>query len=240
MDVKKLKEEVCGANLELRDKGLITLTWGNVSGVDRAAGLVVIKPSGVPYEELSPESMAVVSLEDGKPLKGSLKPSSDTPTHLELYKAYPALGGVVHTHSAHATSFAQALKSIPPLGTTHADAFYGAVPVTRSMNSEEIRGDYERNTGLLIIETLKGLGIEDVLQMPGILVAQHGPFTWGASPAKAVEAAIVLEEVAKMALMTLSLNPAAAKGITKELLDKHFMRKHGANAYYGQGPAKKH
>ncbi len=235
MDIGKLKEEVFKANMDLQRRGLITLTWGNVSGIDRAEGVLVIKPSGVPYEELSPEKMALVSMADGKPLKGSLKPSSDTPTHLELYRAYASLGGVVHTHSTYATAFAQSLKSVPALGTTHADGFHGAIPTTRRMSSKEIQGDYERNTGLLIIETLKELAFEEVLHMPGILVAQHGPFTWGASPEKAVESAIVLEEVAKMASITLALNPGAAKGISQELLDKHFLRKHGKNAYYGQG-----
>ena len=234
MDIEKLKMDVWKANMDLQRHGLITLTWGNVSGIDREEGLLAIKPSGVPYDELTPEKIAIVSLQDGKTLKNSTKPSSDTPTHLELYRNFPELGGVVHTHSTHATSFAQACKGIPCLGTTHADAFYGEIPATRSLSKNEIEGDYERNTGLVIIETMKKiLAGESALHMPGILVSQHGPFTWGKSPEHAVENAIVLEEVAKMALLTYAANPSI-QPIPQTLLDKHFLRKHGKNAYYGQ------
>lgn len=232
MGYEALKEEVWRANLGLVKAGLVILTWGNASGVDRAAGVVAIKPSGVDYDTLRPEHIVVLELETGRVVEGRANPSSDTPTHLELYRAFPTLGGVIHTHSKYATSYAQAMREIPCYGTTHADQFYGAVPVTRPMSEEEIRTDYELNTGRVIIERFV-TGRIDPLQTPGVLVANHGPFSWGATTAKALENAIVLEAVAEMGIHTSMLN-AQIKAIPQALLDKHFLRKHGPGAYYGQ------
>ncbi len=230
--LEKLRKEVLEANLELPEKGLVVFTWGNVSGIDRESGLVVIKPSGVEYEDLKAEDLVIVDL-DGNVVEGEMNPSSDTATHLALYKAFPSIGGVVHTHSAWATSFAQAGKSILPYGTTHADYFYGAVPCTRPLNKEEIEGEYELETGNVIIETFKNV---NPMHIPAVLVNEHGPFTWGKNAADAVYHSVVLEEVAKMAVTTIALKgEAAAQPMQQILLDKHFLRKHGANAYYGQG-----
>lgn len=228
--LEELKQEVWAANLDLPRYGLVTFTWGNVSGIDREKGLFVIKPSGVPYEELKPEHMVVMDL-NGKKIEGSLNPSSDTPTHLELYKAFPECGGIVHTHSSWATSFAQAVKPIPAFGTTHADYFYGEIPVTRLMTKEEIEGEYEKNTGTVIIETFKD---KDPAAVPGVLVANHGPFAWGTDAHNAVHNAVVMDEVAKMAYRAMVLTPDLPP-ISQTILDKHYLRKHGANAYYGQG-----
>ncbi|NLY90200.1 MAG: L-ribulose-5-phosphate 4-epimerase [Firmicutes bacterium] len=224
-----LKDEELAANLELKSRNLIIYTWGNVSGIDREKGLVVIKPSGVPYEDLTAEQMVVVDLE-GKVVEGNLKPSSDTPTHLCLYQNFPEIGGVVHTHSPWATAWAQAERGIPCLGTTHADYFYGEVPCTRRLNAAEIKDEYELNTGKVIVERFTGL---NYLDFPGVLVANHGPFTWGTDPANAVHNSVVLEEIAKIAFFTQVLN-GSASAISQELLDKHYLRKHGAGAYYGQ------
>lgn len=228
--LEALKETVCEANLELFRRGVVLYTWGNVSGIDRARGLVVIKPSGVPYQGMQPSDMVVVDLE-GHIVEGTLRPSSDTPTHLELYKAFPEIGGVVHTHSTHAVVFAQAGMEIPPLGTTHADYFYGAVPVSRSLTRDEVQEAYEKNTGRVIVETVQETGRE-ALDVPGVLVRNHGPFTWGKDPAEAVYHSVVLEEIAEMAWKTLQLNPAAA--LPPYILEKHYQRKHGPCAYYGQ------
>jgi L-ribulose-5-phosphate 4-epimerase len=224
-----LKKAVCEANLELQKHRLIIYSWGNVSGIDRSAGLIVIKPSGVPYEELTPDKMVVLDME-GKIIEGNLNPSSDTPTHLELYKNFEAIGGICHTHSPSATMWAQACKEIPCFGTTHADNFHGPIPVTDIMTNEQIHGDYELNTGKVIIERFTGL---DPMHMPAVLVANHGPFTWGTNPAAAVEATVVLEQIAAMALGTITINPDQGP-ISRALLDKHYLRKHGKNAYYGQ------
>lgn len=229
--LEELKEAVLQANLELPKKNLVTYTWGNVSGIDREKGLVVIKPSGVAYDEMKASDMVVLDL-DGNKVEGELRPSSDTPTHIALYKEYPSLGGVVHTHSRWATTWAQAGMSIPPLGTTHADYFYGAIPCTRPLTKEEIEGEYELNTGLVIIETFRKLGANPEY-IPGVAVHSHGPFAWGKSPEEAVHNAVVMEEVAMMALNTKLLNPSIPD-VDGYLLDKHFLRKHGANAYYGQ------
>ena len=227
--LEKLKQQVYEANMELPEKGLITYTWGNVSGIDREKGLFVIKPSGVPYEELKPEDMVVMNLQ-GEKVEGDLNPSSDTPTHLELYKAFEKLGGIVHTHSPWATSWAQAGRAIPCYGTTHADYFYGQIPCARSLTQEETEGHYEENTGRVIIEAFAEGNPEYV---PGILCANHGPFTWGKDAAEAVHNAVVLEEVAKMAYRTEQLRNQTV-GAPGYLQDKHFFRKHGENAYYGQ------
>lgn len=227
--LEELKYKVWQANLELPKHGLVTFTWGNVSGIDREQGLFVIKPSGVEYSELRPEMMVVMDL-NGNKIEGDLNPSSDTPTHLELYKAFPKCGGIVHTHSTWATSFAQACKPIPPFGTTHADYFYGEIPATRLMTKAEIEGDYEKNTGLVIIEAFKKRDPEAV---PGVLVSNHGPFAWGTDAANAVHNAVVMEEVAKMALRAMTLTPGLPP-ISQAILDKHYKRKHGENAYYGQ------
>lgn len=224
-----LKKEVYEANMELPKRGLITYTWGNVSGIDRETGYFVIKPSGVDYDLLKPEDMVVMDLEGNK-IEGDLNPSSDTPTHIELYKAYPEIGGVVHTHSPWATSWAQAGREIPCYGTTHADYFYGDIPCARLLTQNEIEEHYERNTGLVIIETL---GEINPMYVPGILCSNHGPFTWGKDAAHAVYNAVVLEEVAKMASRTELINKNAKKA-PQSMQDKHFMRKHGPNAYYGQ------
>jgi L-ribulose-5-phosphate 4-epimerase len=225
----ELKKQVLQANLELWRQGLIIFTWGNVSGIDRGRGLVVIKPSGVPYEELSVDKLAVVDLE-GNPTEGDCKPSSDTATHLELYRSFPAIGAVSHSHSLFATVWAQAHRPVPALGTTHADYFHGDIPLTRAMTAGEIQGSYEHETGRVIAERFGDLDPE---QVPGVLVHSHGPFSWGATPAAAVENMIVLEEVAAMAWHTLALEPGAGP-MARELLDKHFNRKHGDGSYYGQ------
>ncbi len=230
--LEELKQQVYEANLELPKRGLVTYTWGNVSAIDRATGYVVIKPSGVEYENMRPEDMVVLDLM-GTRVEGSYQPSSDTPTHLELYKRYPELGGIVHTHSAWATSWAQAGRGIPCYGTTHADYFYGEIPCARSLTEKEIQEAYEKNTGLVIIETL---GDKAPLEAPGILCKNHGPFTWGKDAHEAVHNAVVLEEVAKMAYRTEQLNPQATPA-SQNLQDKHYYRKHGANAYYGQRKA---
>ncbi len=228
----ELKRKVYEANMELPKRGLVTYTWGNVSAIDRETGYIVIKPSGLDYETMKSEDMVVMDLEGNK-IEGCYNPSSDTPTHLELYKKYPQIGGIVHTHSSWATSFAQAKRSIPCYGTTHADYFYGEIPCARSLTREEIENAYEKNTGLVIIETL---GEKNPMEAPGILCSNHGPFTWGKDAKDAVHNAVVLEEVAKMAYRTEQLNPEV-KEAPQELQDKHYYRKHGANAYYGQGPA---
>ncbi len=228
--LEELKRAVWQANLDLVAKGLVIETWGNASGIDRAQGLVVIKPSGVPYEEMKPEHMVVVAVQDGRVVEGQLKPSSDTPTHLELYRAFGRIGGVVHTHSLCATVWAQARREIPALGTTHADYFYGPVPCTRLMRPREIKNDYELNTGRVIVERFKKL---DPMAVPAVLVAGHGPFAWGETVKKAVENAVVLEQVARLALETICLN-RRVRPIQRALLDKHFLRKHGPGAYYGQ------
>lgn len=228
---RHLKEAVLEANLALPQHGLVTFTWGNVSGIDRNARLVVIKPSGVPYERLTVEDMVVVDLE-GNVVEGELRPSSDTPTHLALYRSLPEIGGVVHTHSPWATSWAQAKRAIPAFGTTHADYFYGEIPCTRELTDEEIATAYELETGHVILETLDELMLEAVA-VPGVLVANHAPFCWGKDANEAVHNAVVLEEVAKMGLHALNLNPGLTP-IKQSILDKHYLRKHGANAYYGQ------
>ncbi|MCE0493577.1 L-ribulose-5-phosphate 4-epimerase [Vibrio salinus] len=224
-----LKQKVWQANMDLQRYNLVTFTWGNVSGIDRESGLVVIKPSGVDYEKLSPEKMVVVDLK-GNVVDGEMNPSSDTDTHIELYKAFAGLGGVVHTHSSNATSWAQAGVPIPALGTTHADYFYGSIPCTRALTDEEIADHYELNTGKVIIETIAG---NDALAIPGIIVKEHGPFSWGLDPHQAVHNAVVLETVASMALKTLQINSNVSH-INQALLDKHYLRKHGKDAYYGQ------
>ena len=228
--LERLKEQVFQANLLLPKHGLITFTWGNVSGIDREQGLVVIKPSGVSYEVMKADDMVVVELETGKTVEGSLKPSSDTPTHIELFKAFPKVGGIVHTHSRWATTFAQAGRGVMALGTTHGDYFYGEIPCTRKMTKAEIAGEYEKETGTVIIETFQG---KDPDAMPAVLVYSHGPFAWGSDPMDAVHNAVVLEEVAFMNFHTLALQPEIPP-MQQELLDKHYLRKHGANAYYGQ------
>ena len=227
--LEKLKQEVLEANLLLPKYDLITFTWGNVSGIDRKRGLVVIKPSGISYEKMKPEDMVVLDLE-GNIVEGSWKPSSDTPTHLALYNAFPDCGGIVHTHSRWATVFAQAGRAIPALGTTHADDFHGPIPCTRPLTEEEIAGEYEAETGNVIIETLRG---RDPMAVPAALVHSHGPFAWGRDPLEAVHNAVVLEEVAFMAWHTLALEPGKGE-MQKALLEKHYLRKHGPGAYYGQ------
>jgi len=228
--LEELKKDVCEANLDLVKAGLVLQTWGNASAIDPERRLLVIKPSGVPYASMKPQHMVVVSLETGKAVDGYLKPSSDTPTHLRLYRAFPKIGGIVHTHSLYATAWAQACRAIPAYGTTQADYWYGEVPCTRLLTPQEIKGDYELNTGRVIIETLKKM---DPLQHPAVLVASHGPFAWGASVSDAVHNAITLEFVAQLAAETLRLNPKT-KPMQSVLLDKHFLRKHGPKAYYGQ------
>jgi len=229
MMLADLKEKVWKANLELIRLNLVTLTWGNVSGFDRNKGVMAIKPSGVSYKEMKPSDMVLVDLK-GRRVEGQLNPSSDTPTHLELYKAFPGIGGVAHVHSEHATMFAQAAREIPCLGTTHADVFHGPVPVTRWMKRSEIQRDYEKNTGRVIVERFKNLNPMDV---PAVLVAGHGPFTWGKTPAEAVEISLALEKIACMALGTLLLHPRRLP-LPRDLLEKHHDRKHGPGAYYGQ------
>ena len=229
--LKKLKHAVYEANMELPHRGLVTYTWGNVSGIDRERGLVVIKPSGVSYDELTPDDLVVLDL-DGKVVDGKLNPSSDTKTHLELYKAFPEIGGIVHTHSPYAVGWAQAGRDIPCYGTTHADYFYGPVPCCRSLTEQEVEEDYERNTGLVIVETFRQRELDPV-HVPGAICRNHGPFTWGKDAAQAVYHAVVLEEVAKMAVYTTQIAPDAQPA-PQYVLDKHFLRKHGPNAYYGQ------
>ena len=229
--LEELRKQVYEANMELPRRNLVTYTWGNVSGIDRESGLVVIKPSGVEYDELTPENLVVLDLY-GNRVEGELNPSSDTKTHLELYKAFPTLGGIVHTHSPYAVAWAQAGRDIPCYGTTHADYFYGAVPCARHLTKEELDEDYEKNTGKIIIDTFTDRGIDPVA-VPGVICHSHGPFTWGKDAAQAVYHAVVLEEVAKMALLTRQVDSDAAPA-PQYLQDKHYMRKHGPNAYYGQ------
>ena len=228
--LEELKQAVCAANLLLPQHGLVTFTWGNVSGIDRERGLVVIKPSGVAYEGMSPEDMTVVDL-DGNIVEGPYKPSSDTATHLELYKAFPGCGGIVHTHSRWATTFAQAGRGIPAMGTTQADYFYGEISCTRPMTDAEIRGEYEKKTGKVIVETFAD---RDPAAVPGVLVYSHGPFAWGTDAMNAVHNAVVMEEVAFIDWHAMILNPTLGP-MQQTLLDKHYLRKHGKNAYYGQG-----
>lgn len=230
--LEELKEAVCRANLMLPKYGLVTFTWGNVSGIDREKGIMVIKPSGVEYDDMRPDDMVLVDIESGKTVEGRYRPSSDTDTHLALYRAYPSMGGIVHTHSRMAASFAQAGRDIPAFGTTHGDYFYGDIPCTRKMTPTEIGGSYELETGNVIIEELTRRGI-DPMEIPAALVHSHGPFAWGTDPFNAVHNAVVLEECACMAFNTLALAPAAER-MQQELLDKHYLRKHGKNAYYGQ------
>ncbi|MGC4033047.1 MAG: L-ribulose-5-phosphate 4-epimerase [Tepidisphaeraceae bacterium] len=237
MAYEKLKEEVYATNMALQASGLVVLTWGNASGVDREAGVMAIKPSGVSYDKLKPADIVVLSLETGLVVDGTARPSSDTPTHLHLYQKFAGVGGVVHTHSTVGTSFAQAGREIPCLGTTHADNFYGTIPCTREMTPAEIQSDYELNTGKVIVERFESAKL-DPLDIPGVLVLGHAPFAWGKTPAKAVENAIVLEFTAQMAMNAFALNPNA-KPISQVLLDKHFLRKHGKGAYYGQPDAAK-
>ncbi len=228
--LEELKQAVLEANLDLVKYGLVVFTWGNASGIDRERGLVVIKPSGVSYDAMTDEDMVVVDLHTGKTVDGKWKPSSDTPTHLALYRAFPTLGGVVHTHSRWATSWAQAGRGIPAYGTTHGDYFYGEIPCTRRMTPEEISGEYELETGNVIVERFKDISAEDI---PAVLVHSHGPFAWGTDPENAVHNAVVLEELAFMAFHTQALSSNASV-MQRELLDKHYLRKHGKNAYYGQ------
>jgi L-ribulose-5-phosphate 4-epimerase len=227
--LEELRKAVCDANLELQKQRLVIYSWGNVSGIDRKKGIIAIKPSGVAYDKLTPKKIVLLDLK-GKIIEGNLNPSSDTPTHLELYRKFESIGGVCHTHSTYATIWAQACQEIPCFGTTAADYFYGAIPVTEPMTEEQIKNDYELNTGRQIVKCFSQI---DPMQMPAVLVANHGPFTWGDSPAKAVESAVILEQVAMMALGTVTINPNQ-NPIDNVLLDKHYLRKHGKNAYYGQ------
>ena len=229
--LEELRKAVWEANMELPRRNLVTYTWGNVSGIDREKGLIVIKPSGVEYEDLTPEKLVIVDL-DNNIVEGNLNPPSDTKTHAELYRAFPTLGGIVHTHSPHAVAWAQAGRGIPCYGTTHADYFYGPVPCARSLTAEEVEEDYERNTGKVIIETFTGRGL-DPKAVPGVICRNHGPFTWGKDAAQAVYHAVVLEEVAKMAMYTVTIDPNTPSA-PQHVQDKHYMRKHGPNAYYGQ------
>ncbi|HEY6571117.1 MAG TPA: L-ribulose-5-phosphate 4-epimerase AraD [Candidatus Limnocylindrales bacterium] len=228
-----LREAVWRANLELVRSGLVTLSFGNASGIDRASGIMVIKPSGVPYVDLQPADMVAVALDDGRVVDGGLRPSSDSPTHLALYRRYADIGGVVHTHSPAATAWAQACRAIPPLGTTHADHFHGAIPVTRQLSDAEVAGSYEAETGAVIVETLDDAGL-DAARMPAVLVASHGPFTWGRDATHAAENAVALELVAGIAERTIIINPDIGP-IGERLLDRHYGRKHGPDATYGQG-----
>ena len=232
MMLKELRNIVYEANMELPKRGLVTYTWGNTSGIDRERGLMVIKPSGVKYEDLSPENMVVISLEDGSRIEGDYNPSSDTKTHLELYRSFPNIGGIVHTHSPYAVGWAQAGEDIPCFGTTQADYFYGSVPCVRHLTPKEIDEGYEMNTGKVIIETFKERKL-DPIAIPGAICFSHGPFAWGKDPDQAVYHAVVLEEIAKMATFTRMVKPDAAPA-PQHYLDKHYMRKHGPNAYYGQ------
>lgn len=229
--LEELKEKVCKANLDLVRHGLVIFTWGNVSGIDREHGLVAIKPSGVSYDDMRPADMVVVDLASGRVVEGDLRPSSDTPTHLAIYRAWPEAGGVVHTHSTYATAWAQAGLDIPNIGTTHADYFHDAVPCTADMTEAEVKGDYELETGNVIVRRFADAGINP-MHTPGVLVKNHGPFAWGTSPADAVHNAVVLEQVARMAYIAETLNPSLT--MNPLLIEKHFSRKHGPNAYYGQ------
>ena len=231
---EELRKAVCDANIELQRRNLVIYSWGNISGIDRTAGIVAIKPSGVSYDDLTPDRIVLLDL-DGTIVEGKLKPSSDTPTHLELYRNFKAIGGICHTHSVNAIAWAQACKEIPCFGTTHADYFYGSVPITKIMTEDEIRSDYELNTGKVIVRRFADM---DPMKMTGVLVANHGPFSWGRTPAAAVESMVVLEQIATMALGTIMINPSQGP-ISKVLLDKHYLRKHGKNAYYGQNAQKK-
>lgn len=228
--LQSLREEVCAANLAIERAGLVTLTWGNVSGLDPASRAIAIKPSGVSYDELTADGIVLLSVDSGEVLWGDLRPSSDTPTHLALYRAFDGVAGIVHTHSTHATAWAQAHRAIPPYGTTHADHFWGEIPCTRMLTQDEIAGAYEEETGRVIIETYRR---RDPHAVPAVLVAGHGPFAWGPTPKAAVDNAIVLEEVARMATLTESV-AQEAQTIPRTLLDRHFLRKHGKDAYYGQ------
>ena len=225
-----LRKAVCDANIELQRQKLVIYSWGNVSEIDRSAGVVAIKPSGVSYDELTPDKIVLLDL-DGNVIEGALKPSSDTPTHLELYRNFGAVGGICHTHSLSATMWAQSCREIPCFGTTGADYFYGPIPVTEAMTEDAIQNDYELNTGKVIVRRFAGI---DPMKMPAVLVANHGPFTWGKTAAMAVESTVVLEQIATLALGTITINPNQGP-ISKSLLDKHYLRKHGKNAYYGQG-----
>ena len=229
--LEELKEKVYLANMELPKRGLVTYTWGNVSGVDRERGLFVIKPSGVEYDELKPSDMVVMDLKGNK-IEGDMNPSSDTKTHMVLYNAFPQIGGIVHTHSPYAVGWAQAGEDLPCYGTTHADYFYGSIPCARHLTQEELDEDYELNTGVTIVETFKERGL-DPMAVPAVLCFSHGPFTWGKDPAQAVYHSVVLEECAKMGIFTRMVNPNAAPA-PQRMLDKHYLRKHGPNAYYGQ------
>ena len=229
--LEELMKQVWEANLELMRRGVVIYTWGNVSGVDRESGLMVIKPSGENYNEMKPEDMVAVDLASGSIVKGRYKPSSDTATHLELYRAFPSVGGITHTHSINAVAFAQAGIDVPSLGTTHADYFYGSIPCTRELSQQEVEEAYEVNTGKVIVETLKNRRV-DPMAVPGVIVKNHGPFSWGKDPAASVYHAVVMDTIAEMAWKTLLLNPQTS--MAQYILDKHYMRKHGANAYYGQ------
>ena len=230
--LEQLKQEVCEANLELHKRGIVIYTWGNVSGIDRASGNMVIKSSGIAYEQMTAEDMVVVNVQTGEVVEGKWKPSSDTATHLELYRAFPKIGGITHTHSVNAVAFAQAGLPVPALGTTHADYFYGDIPCTRELTEQEVKEAYEANTGKAIVETLNQMDT-DIMAIPAILVKNHGPFTWGKNAAESVYHAVVLETVAEMAMKALQLNPKSE--LKQYVLDKHYFRKHGAGAYYGQG-----
>lgn len=229
--LEQLKQEVYEANLELHKRGIVIYTWGNVSGIDRTSGNMVIKPSGVAYEQMTAEDMVVVNVQTGEVVEGKWKPSSDTATHLELYRAFPKIGGITHTHSVNAVAFAQAGLPVPALGTTHADYFYGDIPCTRELTEQEVKEAYEANTGKVIVETLNQSDT-DIMAIPAILVKNHGPFTWGKNAAESVYHAVVLETIAEMAMKTIQLNPQS--DLKQYVLDKHYFRKHGAGAYYGQ------
>ena len=229
--LEQLKQEVCEANLELHNRGIVIYTWGNVSGIDRASGNMVIKPSGVAYEQMTAEDMVVVNVQTGEVVEGKWKPSSDTATHLELYRAFPKIGGITHTHSVNAVAFAQAGLPVPALGTTHADYFYGDIPCTRELTEQEVKEAYEANTGKVIVESLNPMDT-DIMAIPAILVKNHGPFTWGKNASESVYHSVVLETIAEMAIITMQLNLKSE--LKQYVLDKHYFRKHGAGAYYGQ------
>ena len=229
--LEQLKQEVYEANLELHKRGIVIYTWGNVSGIDRTSGNMVIKPSGVAYEQMTAEDMVVVNVQTGEVVEGKWKPSSDTATHLELYRTFPKIGGITHTHSVNAVAFAQAGLPVPALGTTHADYFYGDIPCTRELTEQEVKEAYEANTGKVIVESLNSMDT-DIMAIPAILVKNHGPFTWGKNAAESVYHAVVLETIAEMAIKTMQLNPKSE--LKQYVIDKHYFRKHGAGAYYGQ------